>query len=117
MLAAGSAGSIAILIIGLSVANFGINAAKPPLWSMPTQFLSGGAAAAAIGLINTIGSLGGTVGQVVIGKLKAVNGDYSGGMYYVAALLFLATVVILIAAPKESRPVATFGDAVRTEIS
>jgi len=80
MLMAGSAGSIAVLIIGLSLANFGINAAKPPMWSMPTQFLSGGAAAAAIGLINTIGSLGGTVGQVVIGELKAVSGDYSLGM-------------------------------------
>ena len=102
MLMAGSAGSIAVLIIGLSLANFGINAAKPPMWSMPTQFLSGGAAAAAIALINTIGSLGGTVGQVVIGELKAVSGDYSLGMYYVAATLFLSAVVILIAAPNKA---------------
>jgi MFS transporter, ACS family, tartrate transporter len=104
MLIAGSAAGIAILIIGLSLANFGINAAKPPMWSMPTQFLSGGAAAAAIGLINTLGNLAGTVGQVVIGKLKAVSGDYSSGMYYVAATLFISAVVILIAAPKKAAP-------------
>ena len=48
-----------LLLIGLCVANLGTCAAKPPLWSMPTQFRS--AAAAAIGLINAVGSLGGCV--------------------------------------------------------
>jgi len=97
---AGYSGSAFLLIAGLSLAAFGIDAAKPPLWSMPTEFLSGPAAAAAIALINAVGSLGGTVGPIVIGRLKAQTGSYSGGMIYVAATLLLSSVVVLFAAPK-----------------
>lgn len=100
MLLAGYSGSAFLLIVGLSLAAFGINAAKPPLWSMPTQFLSGPAAAAAIALINAIGNVGGVLGPIVIGGLKARTGSYSGGMIYVAATLLLSSIVVLFAAPK-----------------
>ena len=94
MLVAGHATSAVILIIGLSVANFGINAAKPPLWSMPTQFLSGSAAAAGIALINAMGSLiGGTIGPMVIGKLRDMSGDFSLGLYFVSATLLVSAVI------------------------
>jgi ACS family tartrate transporter-like MFS transporter len=67
---------------------------------MPTQFLSGSAAAAAIALINAVGSLGGAVGPVVIGKLKMHSGNYASGMICVAATLVVSALVILFAAPK-----------------
>jgi ACS family tartrate transporter-like MFS transporter len=89
-----------LLIVGLSLASFGISAAKPPLWSMPTQFLSGPAAAAAIALINAVGSLGGAVGPVVIGKLKMHSGNYASGMICVAATLAVSALVVVFAAPK-----------------
>lgn len=101
MLLAGYAGGAFLLIAGLSLAAFGIDAAKPPLWSMPTEFLSGPAAAAAIALINAVGSVGGTVGQIVIGRLKTQTGSYSGGMIYVAATLLLSSIVVLFAAPRK----------------
>lgn len=91
MLVSGHAASAAIMILGLSIANFGINAAKPPLWSMPTQFLSGSAAAAGIALINAMGGLiGGTIGPMVIGKLRDISGDYSLGLYFVSATLLVS---------------------------
>jgi ACS family tartrate transporter-like MFS transporter len=94
MLLAGYAPSALLLIVGLSVANFGINAAKPPLWSMPTQFLSGSAAAAGIALINAMGSLiGGTIGPMVIGKLREISGDYSFGLYFVSGTLIVSAVI------------------------
>ena len=94
MLLAGYAPSALLLIVGLSVANFGINAAKPPLWSMPTQFLSGSAAAAGIALINAMGSLiGGTIGPMVIGKLREISGDYSLGLYFVSGTLIVSAVI------------------------
>jgi MFS transporter, ACS family, tartrate transporter len=94
MLMSGYASSAILLIVGLSIANFGINAAKPPLWSMPTQFLSGSAAAAGIALINAMGSLiGGTIGPMVIGKLRDVSGDYSLGLYFVSATLLVSAVL------------------------
>jgi ACS family tartrate transporter-like MFS transporter len=100
MFAAGYASGVLLLIAGLSLAGFGISAAKPPLWSMPTQFLSGPAAAAAIALINAVGSVGGIVGPIVIGRLKMHAGNYSGGMIYVAATLVLSSLLVLFAAPK-----------------
>lgn len=94
MLMSGYASSAIVLLVGLSIANFGINAAKPPLWSMPTQFLSGSAAAAGIALINAMGSLlGGTIGPMVIGKLRDMGGDYSLGLYFVSATLFISAVL------------------------
>jgi ACS family tartrate transporter-like MFS transporter len=45
-------------------------------------------------------SLAGTVGPIVIGRLKAQTGSYSGGMIYVAATLLLSSIVVLFAAPK-----------------
>jgi ACS family tartrate transporter-like MFS transporter len=94
MLMSGHASTVIVLIVGLSIANFGINAAKPPLWSMPTQFLSGSAAAAGIALINAMGSLiGGTIGPMVIGRLRDMSGDYSLGLYFVSATLLVSAVL------------------------
>ena len=50
--------------------------AKPPLWSMPTKFLSGSAAAAGIAAINSIGNLGGFVGPAMIGWIKSLTGSF-----------------------------------------
>ncbi|HEY1966048.1 MAG TPA: MFS transporter, partial [Acidobacteriaceae bacterium] len=59
MALAARAGSSAFLAIaGLSLTAFGVSAAKPPLWCIPTTFFAGTAAAASIGLINSLGTLG-----------------------------------------------------------
>ena len=44
---------------GLSLAAIGFVAVQPILWALPTEYLTGYAAAAGIGLINSIGNLGG----------------------------------------------------------
>jgi ACS family tartrate transporter-like MFS transporter len=105
MVVAGQAASALVLVIALSVANFGINAAKPPFWSMPTLFLSSSAAAAGIGLINSVGSsIGGTVGQMVIGKLRDLSGNYSSGLYFVSATLVISAVIaVLFGRPAASK--------------
>ena len=71
----------------LSLAIAGIMAARPPLWTMPTMFLSGSAAAAGIATINSIGNLGGFVGPTLIGWIKDLTGSFLWGLYFVAALL------------------------------
>ena len=47
VIAAGT-GSVIGLIAALTIVNVGISCSKPPLWSMPTMFLSGAAAATGI---------------------------------------------------------------------
>ncbi|MFK0333930.1 MFS transporter [Rhizobium sp. NPDC090275] len=94
--------SVFTVLIALALVNIGISASKPPLWSMPTLFLSGPAAAAGIATINSIGNLGGFVGPSMIGWIKDTTGSFAGGLYFVAALLVLSAVVTLILARTSS---------------
>jgi ACS family tartrate transporter-like MFS transporter len=90
-------GSSAILAItGLSLTAFGVSAAKPPLWSLPTMFFGGTAAAAAIGLINSLGTLGGFVGPYMIGANSGGGEHFSRGLYLVGGTLVVSAVTILL---------------------
>lgn len=93
---AASTGSIFGLIAALTIVNVGISCSKPPLWSMPTMFLSGAAAATGIATINSIGNLGGFAGPAMIGWVKDQTGSFAGGLYFVAGLLILSTVLTLV---------------------
>jgi ACS family tartrate transporter-like MFS transporter len=97
------------LIAALTLVNIGISCAKPPLWSMPTVFLSGAAAATGIATINSIGNLGGFVGPAMIGWIKDKTGSFEGGLYFVAGLLLLSAVLTL--ALSRSRGQATSATA------
>lgn len=95
---AGIAGSVVAVVAALTLVNVGISAAKPPLWSMPTLFLSGPAAATGIAAINSIGNLGGFVGPGMIGWIKEQTGSFVGGLYFVAGLLVFSAALTLILA-------------------
>jgi ACS family tartrate transporter-like MFS transporter len=78
-------------LIGLTVGAAGIGGASPNIWVFPTTLLTGTAAAAAIALINSIGSTGGFFGPSIIGWVRDATGGFEG------ALLFLATAMIVTA--------------------
>jgi ACS family tartrate transporter-like MFS transporter len=97
MAVAARAGSSAFLAItGLSLTAFGVSAAKPPLWSLPTTFFAGTAAAASIGLINSLGTLGGFAGPYMIGSTNGTSGDFTRGLYLVGGTLIVSAVTIVI---------------------
>jgi MFS transporter, ACS family, tartrate transporter len=97
MAVAARAGSSAVLaIIGLSLTAFGVSAAKPPLWSLPTTFFAGTAAAASIGLINSLGTLGGFAGPYMIGSSNGTTGNFTRGLYLVGGTLIVSAVTIII---------------------
>ena len=97
MAVAALAGSSAVLAIaGLSLTAFGVSAAKPPLWCLPTTFFAGTAAAASIGLINSLGTLGGFVGPYMIGSTNGTSGDFTRGLYLVGGTLIVSAVTIVI---------------------
>ena len=64
-------------------------------WSYPTTFLSGTAAAGAVGLINSIGNVGGFAGPYVTGWIRHSTGSFAGAMLYLALSLALAGLLIL----------------------
>ncbi len=67
----------------------------PGFWALPTSFLTGTAAAAAIGLINSFGNLGGFVGPYIVGYLSKKTSSYVGGVLYLSASALAASMLIL----------------------
>jgi ACS family tartrate transporter-like MFS transporter len=94
--AAGAGASATLAILGLSLTAFGVSAAKPPLWSLPTTFFAGTAAAASIGLINSLGTLGGFVGPYMIGATNGAGGRFSRGLSLVGGTLIVSAITILL---------------------
>ena len=97
--------------LGLSIAMFclaaaGVYAYLPGFWSLPTSFLSGTAAAASIGLINSVGNLGGYVGPHVVGYLSTLTGSFFIGVVYLSLSALVAAVLVLSirATRSETRP-------------
>ncbi len=90
--------SLFSVLAALVIVNMGISSAKPPLWSMPTMFLGGSAAAAGIAAINSIGNLGGFAGPYLIGTILESTGSYAGGLFAVAGFLVISSLLVLILA-------------------
>jgi MFS transporter, ACS family, tartrate transporter len=101
---AGISNTAVAVITSLVLVNVGISAAKPPLWSIPTLFLSGPAAAAGIAAINSIGNLGGFVGPAMIGWIKDMTGSFLGGLYFVSGLLLVSAALTVMVAQSLQRP-------------
>jgi D-galactonate transporter len=92
--------------LALVVAVAGVLSAFAPFWQMPNMLLAGSAAAGGIALINSLGNLSGFVGPYLVGWLKDVTGTTSTGLYAVAGMEILCTVLILLFVPR-TKPVPT----------
>lgn len=92
---AGHAQAALPIVLALTIVSFGSNAPKGPLWALPGMFLSGASAAAGIAWINSMGNIGGLIGPWLIGYIKGRWGTFSGGLYAVAAMMALSTVLML----------------------
>src|SRR5581483_2858964 len=75
--------------------------AWPAFWSLPSAFLTGSATAAAVGLINSIGNLGGFIGPYAVGYLKDTTGSYKAGMWFLAGCALLAGFLAMLIRPPE----------------
>ena len=64
-------------------------------WSYPTSFLSGTAAAGAVGMINSVGNTGGWVGPYLTGFVKDLTGSFRWAYVSLAFSLTLAGLLIL----------------------
>jgi ACS family tartrate transporter-like MFS transporter len=79
------------------VTGAGVHAYLPAFWSLPAVFLTGPAAAASIGFINSMGNLGGFLGPYAIGYVTKHTASSSGGLLFVAALAVAASTTLLFA--------------------
>jgi sugar phosphate permease len=89
-------GTPVLAIAGLAMAAIGFVAMQPIFWALPTEYLTGYAAAAGIGLINALGNLGGFLAPNMRDYFKETVGG-NAGLYALAvgavvgAILFAAT--------------------------
>ena len=89
------ASSATMLIVGLALISFSLNAFLPVFWCVPAALLSGPAAAGGIALINSIGNLGGFVAPNIVGYGKTISGDYSGSLWILGGFAVVAGLMVL----------------------
>jgi MFS transporter, ACS family, tartrate transporter len=95
-LAIASGSHVALSILFFTVTGAAYYAFHPAFWAVPTEFLSDTAAAASIGLINSIGNLGGFLGPLTMGYLVSRTRSFTAGLWYLLGS-FLISAVLMIA--------------------
>jgi MFS family permease len=108
-----SAGAVGLILSGLfasnpvlsimflSVATLGVIGSMPIFWPIPSAFLAGTAAAAGIGIVNSVGNLGGYVGPNVAVWVKRYSTDPSAALYVIAAMLLIGALVTFVVIPRD----------------
>jgi MFS transporter, ACS family, tartrate transporter len=77
----------------ITLALIGTTSARAILWTIPTRFLTGVAAAGGLAFINSVATTGGFIGPYAMGWLRDATGSFSAGLMAMAGLLVLATLM------------------------
>jgi hypothetical protein len=91
------AGTPVLAIAGLSLAAIGFVAMQPIFWTLPTEYMTGFAAAAGIGLINSLGNLGGFLAPNMRDYFKETLGG-NAGLYSLAFGAILGAILFALTA-------------------
>jgi ACS family tartrate transporter-like MFS transporter len=88
--------NVVFAMVLFSIAAAGLHGYRASFWTLPTLFLSDVAAAAAIGVINCFGNLGGFLGPYMVGALSNSSGSYRSGMLFLGGCALMASVLVLL---------------------
>ena len=89
-------GSPVLVMIPVVITAAAVFSAIPSFWALPSRFLTGAAAAGAIGLINSLGNLGGFAAPYATGALEQATGTNKAGMWAVGAVMLVSAVVVVL---------------------
>jgi ACS family tartrate transporter-like MFS transporter len=84
-----------VMLLAVAVSVVGTLAYNGPFFMLPSTFLGGTAAAAGIGLVNTIGSFGRIFASPIVGVLYQRTGSYSAPMAALAAAMLMSALIVL----------------------
>jgi MFS family permease len=87
--------NVALSVIFFTLVGAAYYAFHPAFWAVPTEFLSESAAAASIGLINSVGNLGGLAGPLILGFLVTRTRSFTGGLWYLVGSFFVSGILML----------------------
>ncbi len=93
----------ALAIIFLSIGTLGVIGSMPLFWPLPSAFLAGTAAAAGIGIVNSVGNLGGYFGPNIPIWARHVSSDRSAALYIIAGILMVGALLTFFFIPKTLR--------------
>jgi len=99
-------GNLALTVACFMVAFFGFKSYMPAFWSLPNLFLTDVAAAGSIGLINSMGNLGGFLGPTILGYVKTATGSFVGGLYCLCGFMVMSGSIILLLGLGKRQPPA-----------
>ena len=91
-----------LAIVFLAIGTLGVIGSMPIFWPVPSTFLAGTAAAAGIGIVNSVGNLGGYVGPNIPVWMKGYSADPSISLYVIAGVLLIGALIAFIAIPGNS---------------
>ena len=99
-----SQGNLTLTVILFMLILAGCKAYMPAFWSLPSLFLVNAAAAGSIGLINSIGNLGGYFGPAITGYLKESTGSFDTSLYWLAGSIGVSATLFFFIATKCRQP-------------
>jgi MFS family permease len=92
-----------LAVIFLSIGTLGVIGSMPLFWPLPSAFLAGTAAAAGIGIVNSVGNLGGYFGPNIPIWAKLISSDRSAALYIIAGILMIGVLLTYFFVPKNLR--------------
>jgi ACS family tartrate transporter-like MFS transporter len=97
-----------VLAVALfTVALAGLKAYMPAFWALPSLILTESAAAGSVGLINSVGNLGGFVGPKVLGKVETMTASFVPGLAYLCfSMVVSATIILTLGLGHRAKPAA-----------
>lgn len=87
-------GNLPLTITCFMVAFAGFKMYMPAFWSLPSLFLAEAAAAGSIGLINSVGNLGGLAGPTLMGWVKTTTGSFDNGFYVLCGSMLISSSIL-----------------------
>ena len=104
LFAISSGSHVAPSIIFFTMVGAAYYAFHPAFWAVPTEFLSESAAAASIGLINSVGNLGGFLGPLIMGYLVSRTRSFTAGLWYLVGSFFVSGILMLTVGAGRRQP-------------
>jgi len=89
-----------VAVFAASLGLMGVLSSQVIYWSLPTALLAGTASAGGIALINSVGCLSGFFAPYMLGYVKDATQSLALGLYVLAALVILASVLVMIFGPR-----------------
>lgn len=93
--------NLTITVLLFTIANAGVVATYSVFWCLPSNFLSGKAAAGGLALITSMGNLGGFLATYILGWLADVSGTATLGILLFTAFLIVGAVLAYLLPARE----------------